>query len=519
MKFWKKFALIALLCLLVSGQALEVSRAQDPQPDAPDATWKGFLPIIKKRQPAVTISANPVFGVEMGSELDNKNDTGPVDMMADAGASWVRYNGLLWSTVEPSLGQRKWDAAVDTRLSNASKFNLTTLLVVRSTPAWAQKFSGYPCGPMKQEYFDEFANFMKDVVARYSQAPYNVLYYELWNEPDVSTNEVPTPDYPWGCWGDPNDTQYYGGAYYADMLKVVVPAMRQANPNVQVVVGGLLLYCNPNNPPSFSQCIQSKYLNGILANGGGPYFEGVSYHAYDYFFRPSNINDLYNGLGVFNNNKYWLTAWNTTGPSLIAKTNYLKGVLSQYGASNKYLIASEIGLVCGQLESVPDTKHCDAAYSTSAAFQNTKAIYVVEAYTAGRYLNLKSNIWYSWWGWSFSGLYSGSVSRYEPGYYAYDYASGALNGATSAVELGVAPDVKGYEFRWADRKVWVLWYVGGDPANGKLNVQVNMPSTPLSVYRWVNYGTGAVNQGTYQPATVSASLAIGREPVFITMTP
>ncbi len=63
MKFWKKFALIALLCLLVSSQALEVSRAQDPQPDTPDATWKGFLPIIKKRQPAVAITANPIFGV------------------------------------------------------------------------------------------------------------------------------------------------------------------------------------------------------------------------------------------------------------------------------------------------------------------------------------------------------------------------------------------------------------------------------------------------------------------------
>ena len=42
-----------------------------------------------------------------------------------------------------------------------------------------------------------------------------------------------------GCWDDPEDA-YYGGEYYAEMLKVVYPVIKEADPEAKVLFGGLL---------------------------------------------------------------------------------------------------------------------------------------------------------------------------------------------------------------------------------------------------------------------------------------
>ena len=126
---------------------------------------------------------------------------------------------------------------------------------------------------------------MHALVARYSVALYNIKYWELWNEPDIASSNFPG-DNLFGCWGDPNDP-YYGGGYYADMLREVYPQIKAADPQGQVLVGGLLLDCDPrlgagcekvknNNQPS-------KFLEGILRKNGVPFFDGVSFHAYDYY--------------------------------------------------------------------------------------------------------------------------------------------------------------------------------------------------------------------------------------------
>lgn len=537
MKFAKKMIFILLVCILVAGPAQFVGHAQDPVPGTPvplggEGTFSTNLPLVHKVGPVTpAYPTNPVFGIEMGSELANPNKTGPVDLMATAGASWVRYNGLIWSNVEPSPGARNWtwdydpnhpQDNIDYRMQNASKYKLTPILVIRSTPSWAQKYAGYSCGPMSQSTIDEFAKFVKDAVARYSAAPYNVMYYEIWNEPDLD-RVAGKENYPYGCWGEPTDTQYYGGGYYAEVLKQVYPAVKQANSNAQLLVGGLLVYCDPANPPTGSVdsrngCLPSKYLNGILANGGGPYFDGVTYHSYDFFNKPANMNDSSNYRGV-TNNKYWLTAWNTTGPTIIRKTNYLREVLNQYGFGGKYLIVSEIASACNP-DSSGAENHCNSKYpTTSLAFQNTKAYYVVQSYAASIQLRLKAIIWYSYFGWWNSGLYGLDSNKNEPAYYSYKFAAQELSGTTAANELSLASDIKGYEFMKANKKVWLLWYVGGDQANGNLTKNVTLPSTPTAVFRWIEAGSGQTNAASYQAASIAQTLSIGRAPVFIELAP
>lgn len=523
MKFFYKLIFVLLLAGIAAGQVWGTGRAQEPQPVTPPPAGPGAdtkiqLPFIRRGVPSA-----PIAGVEMGTELAQADPGQPAEIMASAGAAWVRYNGLLWSNVEPTPGARKWEAQVDNSMLTAAKYNMRSILVIRSTPSWAQKDPGWPCGPIKQDSLDEFATFVHDVVARYSAPPYNVLYYELWNEPDVDRKDPMvsiSPDFPYGCWGDVSDTQYYGGKYYAEMLKQVYPAVKRANATAQVLVGGLLLYCDPANPPSWENpsnpCVRSKFLNGILANGGGSYLDGVAFHAYDLSDNIAYTSDPNYALGVYNN-KYWLTAWNTTGPTIIRKTEYLKGVLSQYGFANKYLMSTETGMMCFTDSS---GVKCDARYpATSASFQNTKAYFTVQTTAIAAALGLKNSIWYAYYGWWFSGIWGQYSNKLDPMYEAYRFTAKELSGFYSPKKLSLGTGLMAYEFLVPGKKVWVVWYVGGTPTDGKQTTTINLAAPPKAVYRWINVGSGSANEGTYQPAAISQSLSIGRGPVFIELNP
>jgi hypothetical protein len=209
-----------------------------------------------------------------------------LNQVAQAGAYWVRsFSAVAWASVEPAEGKRNWNAlmGLDQELRNITGKGMQTILSVRVTPSWAQQVAGYSCGPIKPEKLGAFAIFMHDLVVRYSVAPYNVKYWEIWNEEDIDRSVVP-PDSPYGCWGDQNDA-YFGGGYYAEMLKVVYPQIKAADPQAQVLIGGLLLDCDPR-PGAGCAVVghdpkPSKFLEGILSNNGGPYFDGISSHAYD----------------------------------------------------------------------------------------------------------------------------------------------------------------------------------------------------------------------------------------------
>ncbi len=142
-----------------------------------------YLPLIGKQFPFQT-----VFGVEM-RRLNNANG---LDKAAAAQATWTRRNALLWMDVEAAEGSYNWTAVsgLEQELINADNQGIQVILVVRGTPAWAQKFPGVSCGPVKPEKLVAFGDFLAAAVARYSQPPFNVRYYQIWNEPDVDPSLV-----------------------------------------------------------------------------------------------------------------------------------------------------------------------------------------------------------------------------------------------------------------------------------------------------------------------------------------
>ena len=440
-----------------------------------------YLPLVMRNFPLQTL---------FGAEMDQLTSGGGLDQMAAANISWTRRNAVLWSSVKPTEGTYNWGAlsGLESELQNASEKGMRVILIVRSTPQWARKIagSGPYCGPIHPDKLPAFGSFMHELVARYSVPPYNVKYWELWNEPDIDPSIFGYGDSIYGCWGDQSDS-HYGGGYYAEMLKAAYPQIKAADPQAQVLVGGLLLDCDPRPEAGCAavghSSVPGKFLEGILINNGAPYFDGVSFHAYDYYFGQS---------GQYGNSN-WQSAWNTTGSVLIAKAQFIQGLLGQYGVSGKFLMNTESALLCN-------------ACSNDSVFETTKAYYVAQAYSAAIAKGLRANIWYSVMGWQNSGLLNPDLSP-RPAYTAFQFARSELRDAAFAgditgSDIGDASSVKGYKFNRGDRRIWVLWSLDGAAHS------INLPGVPLTA--WDALGN---------PVTPAVSMNVTLNPLYLEWSP
>jgi hypothetical protein len=373
------------------------------------------------------------MGVEVAAFTDSN-----AKLLRGAGVSWVRRNALLWAAVEPEEGARNWAAlaALDQELQTAAKLGMRVILIIRDTPAWAQR-DGTPCGPIRADKMAAFGAFVRDAAARYTARPYNVRYFEVWNEPDVQTGLI-AGDNPFGCWGDGSDPNF-GGGYYAQALKVAYPQIKAANPQAQVLIGGLLLDCPWTAPVNGRTCQESRFLEGVLEAGGGAFFDAVSFHAYDY---------LGTQVGVYANGN-WNSSYATTGPVLIAKARFIRDVLNKTGVGNKPLFNTESGLLCRARAGTPEC-------------ETTKANYVVQAYAAAQAEGLVGNVWYSLEGWNGTNLID-AAGKPVPAYTALQVASANLGKATFVGNKTDYPGVWVYEFTNGGKRLWVAWSPDGQP--------------------------------------------------------
>ncbi|MDI6697186.1 MAG: hypothetical protein QME21_19230 [Anaerolineales bacterium] len=445
---------------------------ETPVPEVPT------VPIATPTLPGVAVDLPPF---DAGMEL-NVMSTRDLEVALQAGAHWVRVNALNWADIEPTEGARNWAAAnaLEQQLRTAAMWGAKTILVVRTTPAWAQAVPGMRCGAVKVDKLAAFAQFVYEAVLRYSAPPYQVEYWELGNEPDVDPALVPS-DNPFGCWGVASDPQY-GGSIYAEMLKQVAPRIRAANPNVKILVGGLLLDCDPLNPPTGKNCTPSRYLEGILRNGGGEFFDGVSFHAYDYYAGPDRYG-----------NSNWNSTSDTLGPVVSAKARFLHAVLTSYGVPDKFLINTEAGLLCGRTGA--------EAMCQGADFHRTKAAYVALTNAAALAEGLSGSVWYSLKGWRGTALVGPRHEPY-PAYEAFRQSAMRLSGAVFSRQITEYPSVLGYEFTREGQKVWLLVTLDGQSR------VIQLPSVPVSIYDAL---------GNALPPLVE--LTIGAMPVYVEWAP
>jgi hypothetical protein len=444
-----------------------------------------FVPLSPSEKPMATASpAMPAPSV-VGIHVQQFTSPDQLSLFMNAGANWTRFDGFHWDQIEPVEAAKpayQWGAIDETALKDAADTGAQIIAIVLFVPDWAQKYPGVACGPFAEKSLDQFAIFMKALVSRYSQPPYNIKYWEIGNEPDVDHTLV-DPHSGFGCWGDQSDP-YYGGGHYAQMLKAAYGQIKLADPQSQLLVSGLLLDCDPINPPEISlnsgqykDCASSRFLEGILKAGGGDYFDGISFHAYDYYS---------NRLGRYGNPN-WHSSWVKTGPVLITKAGYIRSVLTAYGHPEKYLLNTEAALLCG--------RDGTEAQCLSNDFALTKAYYISEANAAASASGLYANVWYSLTGWRASGLVDGSLKPY-PAYKADQFSAAQLKDAAFVADVTGFPGVKGYEFTRNETRLWLLWSQDGDDHT------IRLSPTPGRIYDTFGGGLPIGGELTITPAPV-----------------
>lgn len=475
MKTLYRLSILPILISCLISSTLSPSRTVIATQDAPTESNSIYLPLIRTTGSPV-IQRSTIENI-IGAEVSLFDDYYTTTLGATQ-TRWMRSNMLAfrWDEVEQVEGVRNWGVPsvrqIERQLLQAAKQNFKVIQIVRGTPEWARRDPGEgpTCGPIHPAKLAAFAQFMKELVARYSAPPYNIKYWEIGNEPDApahSGNEV------FGCWGNPQD-KYGGGGEYAQMLKLVYPAVKAGSPNASVVMGGLVLDCSP----TFTNldCAPSRFLEGVLEGGGGGSFDVMNIHAYDYWGGSNEYS-----------NRNWASFSYSTGPALVAKTNYVRDILSQYGLGAKPIINTEFALLCWQCETSPP------------GFEQAKAIYLAQANMAALSVGLMANIWYSAPGWvNYQTQLIEPDGRPNLAYRALKFSAEQLTGVSYSGEETSNRFVRTYVLNRKGAQIWVAWALGVEQ-----NV-LNLPSMPAAVFDM--YGT---------PLPVSRNLRVTSQPIYI----
>lgn len=417
---------------------------------------------------------------QFGVEINRGSVARTISLAREANIAWARYNGILWTEVETTRGARNWSVllSVENELRILAEQGITPVVIVRTVPTWAQRIPGVMCGPIAPQALDDFASFMHDLVARYSVAPYHVRYWELWNEPDVAPPLV-AETMPYGCWGNTSDP-YYGGGDFAAMLKRVYPAIKQADPQAQVVLGGLSLDCDPTNPPAGKDCTPGNFFEGVLQHGGGQAFDILAYHSYVYW-------------GTSNQDPERTEAnWQHRGGALLGRLDFLRTMMQKY-AINKPIVLNEGGLLCWQSD--------PACFD--GGFLESQAIYLVRYYARARANGLLGAAWYTLndSGWNESGL-MGRGGAVRPAYHTLKFMANLLKNADYIGTIATGA-LEGYVFHVATRRYQVYWTNDGSRAD------LSLPPFTRVVYNM--YGHGITPGGS--------SVMVGNAPIFLEIRP
>jgi len=391
-----------------------------------------------------------------GMEVINPSSLSIMQKAKDSGTYWVRYNAFNWADIEPirtNPPTYNWSAVNETALRNITASDLRTIGLILKTPSWAQKIPGKACGPIAEEYLSAFSQFLDALVKRYAYSSFNIRYWEFFNEQDAPWTLIVDGDSGYGCWGDSSDLEYYGGDYYAEMLKVAYPAIKAVDPNAQVVLGGLLLDCDPGHPLQGETCPSGNFLKGILSNGGGNYFDIANFHTYPYELSGKIVDETH-------------PKWEHRGGILEGKAAFVKEVMANYGFS-KPIFNGETAFNC------PEWSDCN---SNLGRFYENQASYVPRLYSISKSIGLLGSIWYSLEdpGWRYCGLLNAGGSP-KPAYIAYQFMTQEMHNTTALGKSSDYTSITTHKFSSATKQIWIMW------STNQVNVSVTLPSNTTKV--------------------------------------
>jgi len=386
-----------------------------------------YLPVILRDDPW----GSP-FSVETSSLLTQTL----TDRTKELGVAWMRLHRLYWRDVQPTeQSAYDWSAmsAFEGELRRLAAAGIQPIVIVHQSPRWATLHET-ACSAVRPDKLPAFAAFMSAAVNRYKAPEFNVHYWELGNEPDVDPTLVGT-DQVFGCWGDAN-APYYGGQYYGEMLKVVAPAIRSADPTAKILIGGLLLdrpvdlQPGPNKP--------SLFLKGLLEAGAADYFDLVPYHAYPSFANAQMDHDTTS-----------YTSWAPWGGMVLGKARFLRQIMDEYGV-DKPLLLNETALSCYDKYTA-----CNPPPET---FFEAQADHLVRTFVRAQSAHVGGLSWYTLNGpgWRQGGLLDSEYER-RPAFVAYRALIERLSWARYDSPADYGAGIEAYRFTQGEHNVHVVW--------------------------------------------------------------
>lgn len=213
---------------------------------------------------------NPAMGVHtrLTDEVEEAKIRRTLEMVREMGAPWI-VEYFPWAYVEREPDLFKWGHS-DMVIQHANRQGLTVIARLGFVPEWARPADTTPLY-LDEERFVDFGEYAAEFAARYAD---EVEYIIIWNEPNLSLE--------WGF--EPADPEKY-----TQMLRVVTPMIRAANPNVKVLAGALApTLAEPGDPAGMNDL---TFLQRMYDAGAADYFDILSIHAYGWHFSPDDPAD------------------------------------------------------------------------------------------------------------------------------------------------------------------------------------------------------------------------------------
>jgi hypothetical protein len=372
------------------------------------------------------------------------------------------------------------------------------IATIDRAPEWAQAVPESPRGPIKSTELNRFKAFVVALVERYdgdgqNDAPSGAVvnYWEFYNEPDLGSTVLDGSG--WGNYG----------SQYAAMLQTVHDPIKAANPNAQIVMGGIAHDAFVDKGGPFIR----SFLDDVLTAGGGSSFDIMNFHYY-----PAFSVDY--------------TQANGTG--LPEKTAAIRQKLAEYQVS-KPIVVTEVGWHSDQVPEEGcgegDKPRCPELPSS----EEDQSRYVVQFFAQSIAFDIDFSIWWVLYDLADYAFDNGLVTQAgvtlggplaKPSYRAYQTAVRRIERATFVAALNIAEtrdaNLEVYQFTeaYTGKRMFVAWV---NPVDTNETRPLNVAGSMATLYSKENVLQGVVRDGDDGMQDGQLTVHIGGSPIYVIM--
>ncbi len=373
---------------------------------------KLYLPTLTRYDDS---SYTSPFGISI---YDTINDSTGLARMQTAGADLI-FTNARWLDLEPTEGAAYNFSFLDAKAAAAESVGMELVVLFDHSPNWALINTTYPRSPIKADKYTALVNVVSALATRYNgnNGHPRINYWLFYGEPDNI----------YSGWGN-------NGNEYGDMLALVSPVIKAANPMAKVMPGAIAYERFTDDTVNVPGPFARNFLPTVLARlntkagGAAAYIDGIGFNEF--------------GLSP--------TRW----PTLRDKAATVRQIMAAANVGQLPLIVTEL------------SRNSRGGNAT----ETTQAQNVLKLYAEGIASNLAQMHWFMVFDDTSQqaalldnytyGLFRGTnINDPKPSYTAYTVAARELDGARFSRELGVG-GTEGYVLIDGPELVTIVWATG-----------------------------------------------------------